>query len=95
MTKALHLWGALAFLAAVAGDARAQEPYVIDTMLPLTGAAAFLGKGEQIRSRLQRASSTPPAASRAGRSSSSSTTTSPTRRSRCSSRAASSPGSRR
>ncbi len=48
MTKALHLWGALAFLAAVAGDARAQEPYVIDTMLPLTGAAAFLGKGEQV-----------------------------------------------
>jgi branched-chain amino acid transport system substrate-binding protein len=47
MTKALQLCGALAFLAAAAPLARAEEPYVIDTLLPLTGAAAFLGKGEQ------------------------------------------------
>ncbi|HUK58872.1 MAG TPA: ABC transporter substrate-binding protein [Stellaceae bacterium] len=48
MKKALPLAGALALLLVATPLARAEEPYVIDTMLPLTGAAAFLGKGEQV-----------------------------------------------
>jgi len=39
--------GALALLLGAALPARAAEPYTIDVMLPLTGGAAFLGKGEQ------------------------------------------------
>jgi branched-chain amino acid transport system substrate-binding protein len=41
------LSGALALLVAATLPARAAGPYVIDVMLPLTGGAAFLGKGEQ------------------------------------------------
>ena len=47
MTKALPLLSALALLLAAPPPARAAGPYVIDVMLPLTGGAAFLGKGEQ------------------------------------------------
>jgi branched-chain amino acid transport system substrate-binding protein len=47
MTKRIPVFGALAVLLAVVQPSRAAEPYVIDAMLPLTGAAAFLGQGEQ------------------------------------------------
>jgi branched-chain amino acid transport system substrate-binding protein len=52
MSKTVALSGALALLFAAALPARAQNTYVIDTLLPLTGAAAFLGKGEQVSLRL-------------------------------------------
>jgi branched-chain amino acid transport system substrate-binding protein len=41
------LSGALALMLAASLPARAADTYVMDVMLPLTGAAAFLGKGEQ------------------------------------------------
>ena len=47
MRKTLPIPGALALLLLAALPARAAGPYVIDVMLPLTGGAAFLGKGEQ------------------------------------------------
>jgi len=48
MRTTLPFAGGLAFALALTQPTRAEEPYVIDTLLPLTGAAAFLGKGEQV-----------------------------------------------
>jgi branched-chain amino acid transport system substrate-binding protein len=45
--KALPLSGALALTLVASLPAQAADTYVIDVMLPLTGGAAFLGKGEQ------------------------------------------------
>ena len=52
MDARLPFIGLAALIALAPSSARAAEPYRIQTILPLTGPAAFLGKGEQISLRI-------------------------------------------